>query len=247
MDAPNFLINILISILITLAVVLIPYIVIRLITHRKIQDKTAKVITLVYSIISFLIFLIIGILTDGEAVSIFPVILWNAVGYMIIRPNNKLSDEKTATDNAPIIEQKLKKENSQKHDLIKKRSAKKTVIVLSLTTVVFLVSTIALSIGLISINSDNNNLSTQISELEKSVEEKNNEISRLNTQALNQQGTINSIQNELDFYDSYVACVDDDDSYYHKPDCIYFNDSSFYIYNTEAAEARGYTECPYCF
>lgn len=246
MDTQNFLFNILISIIITLAVVLIPYTVIRLITHRQIQDKTAKIITVVYSIISFLIFLVIGILTDSESISVFPAILWNAVGYMIIRPNNKLSDKKTATDNAPIIEQKLKKKNSQKDDLKKKRSVKKTVIVLSLTTVVFLVSTIALSIGLISINLNNNNLSTQISELEKSVEEKNNEISRLDRQALNQQGTINSIQNELDFYDSYVACVDDD-SYYHKPDCIYFDDSSFYIYNTEAAEARGYTECPYCF
>lgn len=144
----------------------------------------------------------------------------------------KSNDE--CINNPTIIEPKRNKSN------------KKAIIVLSITTVAFLLSTIALSVGFISKTYENNELSAKIYDMEATIEEKDDEISRLDTQALNQQGTINSIQNELDFYDSYVACVDDD-SYYHKPDCIYFDDSSFYIYNTEAAEARGYTECPYCF
>lgn len=455
MDAPNFLINILISILITLAVVLIPYIVIRLITHRKIQDKTAKVITLVYSIISFLIFLIIGILTDGEAVSIFPVILWNAVGYMIIRPKNKepqeipksspekiqmaemlseqnikrsnmdlipnkissmlkancslfaenpytLSDtllfsyyivsyyvsnssmldmrkkeflrhiknkllniasddfnyEKNEVidlwrkrnnyvkniflqndgvlnlskiisefiliynydisenkyieinENTPLIlqgfddsieynilaksffdtivgavvqtvstpnaeKQTISKQNNKasellqessiaelnfmndKFPLMKKKEHKysiknkpktnQIIIILSVTTAIFLVSTIALSIGLISVNSDYKKLSAKIYDMEATIEEKDDEISRLDRQALNQRGTISSLQRKLDFYDSYAVCVNDGDPYYHKPNCVYFDSSSFYIYNTATAETYGYTECPYCF
>ena len=98
MDTQNYFINALISIIITLAVVLIPYIVIRLITHRKIHDKTAKIITVVYSIISFLIFLIIGILSESQAVSILPVIFWNALGYVIIRPKNTPSIKTEITE-----------------------------------------------------------------------------------------------------------------------------------------------------
>lgn len=44
-----------------------------------------------------------------------------------------------------------------------------------------------------------------------------------------------------------AACVNDTGSYYHHPDCDHFDDSSFYIYNTELAEAKGYKPCPNCW
>lgn len=127
------------------------------------------------------------------------------------------------------------------------KSNKKAIIVLSVTTVVFLLSTIALSVGFISKTYENNELSAKIYDMEATIEEKDDEISRLDRQALNQRGTISSLQGKLDFYDSYAVCVNDGDPYYHKPNCVYFDSSSFYIYNTATAETYGYTECPYCF
>lgn len=118
MNAQNYLLNILISIIITLAVVLIPYIAIRLITHRHIQEKTAKIITIIYSVISFFIFLIIGFLTESEAVSIFPVILWNTVGYFIIKPKSKAPQEipKSSPEKIQMAEM-LSKQNIKRSDM----------------------------------------------------------------------------------------------------------------------------------
>lgn len=127
------------------------------------------------------------------------------------------------------------------------KSNKAIVVILSITTAFFGLSTIGLTAGLISIQSDNNHLSEEISDLEASIGVKDDEISRLDREAMNQHGTINSLQNKLNFYDAHVACVNDGDPYYHKPDCLYFDESSFYIYNTETAIVRGYKECPYCY
>lgn len=49
------------------------------------------------------------------------------------------------------------------------------------------------------------------------------------------------------FLYNHAACVNDTGSYYHHPDCDYFDDSSFYIYNTDLAEAKEYKPCPVCW
>ena len=127
------------------------------------------------------------------------------------------------------------------------KSNKVIVVILSITTALFGLAAIGLTAGLISIQSDNKNLSAEISDLEASIGVKDDEISRLDREAMNQRGTINTLQNKLNFYDAHVVCVNDGDTYYHKPDCLYFDESSFYIYNIEAAIVRGYKECPYCY
>lgn len=98
MDNQNYFATMLISILITLAVVLIPYILIRIITKRRIKEKIAKIITIIYSVISFLIFLVIGFLINSEPVSVFPVIIWNTVGYFIIKPKNTIEHKHQNTN-----------------------------------------------------------------------------------------------------------------------------------------------------
>lgn len=134
---------------------------------------------------------------------------------------------------------KIKKKN--------KSNFKTATIVLSITTAVFAISTLCLCFGLINQNTNEQEFAAQIETLEADIKQKDSTISRLNTQIANQRGTISSLENDLYFYDSYAVCVNDNSPYYHKPNCVYFDDSSFYIYNTETAEVRGYRECPYCF
>ncbi|MBQ3357063.1 MAG: hypothetical protein IJG45_08155 [Oscillospiraceae bacterium] len=55
------------------------------------------------------------------------------------------------------------------------------------------------------------------------------------------------LQRAVDFADAHAAFVPNDGSgYYHTGDCIYFDKSSFMVYNVNTAKARGYEPCPYC-
>lgn len=55
-------------------------------------------------------------------------------------------------------------------------------------------------------------------------------------------------ENKANFLDEHIVFVVDDGTYtYHTYDCEHFkNSSSFWAYNLEAAESKGYTPCPYC-
>lgn len=61
------------------------------------------------------------------------------------------------------------------------------------------------------------------------------------------QSDYNEIEDVYDFFYDYGACVNSGSRYYHHPDCIRFDSSSFWIYNTDAAEDDGYRPCPYCW
>lgn len=101
----------------------------------------------------------------------------------------------------------------------------------------------------------------QISNLEEKNYYYNDEIRDLEVERDNLESEIDDLLEQIDelneqiagmeenyyFYDDYVACVNDTGSYYHHPDCDYFDDSSFYIYNTDLAEAKGYKPCPVCW
>lgn len=448
MDAGTYLLDLLISFAITLIVTLVPYLITVLITRKKIKSKTAKGLTITFSVLSFIIFCVLYFLSGEGVVSILPIVIWNTVGYFIIKPKSGISnsekiepnelkaenpeseklntakltntvehykqnisldestianlilttckksklsilltnefsicdsvlfcrylfihtlkqnnlDEKVniseldkliakglnniyniqfdkclsyfkkrsdfysrifakVNDNinsviekletliehdivadefvefdefSPIMltdfdkmfsvkteiiqlsnsilkiskayVERLKNENkelkttnaiastvqeSDKNTILKEAKKKpkfKTVaIVLSITTAVFMISTVILSTSLITVNSKYEELNAKINSLETTIEQKDDKISRLDTEISNQRGSIRALENELFFYDAYAVCVDDNDSYYHKPDCIYFDDSSFYIFNVESAKARGYSECPYCY
>lgn len=90
----EFLSKIFVTFFFTLIIVLIPYAIIFLITHKKIKDKTAIILNWVILIISYVIcsFMFSGILP------IILIILWNSVGYSIIKPKKNKSSEKNNTD-----------------------------------------------------------------------------------------------------------------------------------------------------
>lgn len=55
------------------------------------------------------------------------------------------------------------------------------------------------------------------------------------------------LEKEVGFYQEHIALVNEDDKYYHKQSCDYFDASSFWAYNTEQAKNKGYSACPKCY
>lgn len=158
--------------------------------------------------------------------------------------NHKAKKESTHTYSISALD--LNTDSSTNSTKSSKPKFKAATIVLSITTAIFMLSTVILSGSLFSISSEYNELNTKINSLEISIKQKDSRISQMNTQIANQKHSISDLEDNLYFYETYAACVNDGDAYYHKPDCMFFDDSYFYMYNTDAAEARGYDPCPYC-
>lgn len=94
------------------------------------------------------------------------------------------------------------------------------------------------------------------------TQELKNEINDLERQVSTKLSTINRLENEVDdledekwenwdkifFFDYHAEIVGDDGTkMYHKYGCDKLDtDDGFWIFNTEAADGRGYKECPHC-
>lgn len=79
-----------------------------------------------------------------------------------------------------------------------------------------------------------------ILEQEETIKTKSEEYLALNEK-------YQSLQENYDFYYKFAACVDENNNYYHHYGCDYFDDSSFWIYNINAADEKGYKPCPHCW
>lgn len=74
-----------------------------------------------------------------------------------------------------------------------------------------------------------------------------NDIAALQEQVAALEKENSKLQRAVDFADANAAFVPNDGTgYYHTGDCIYFDKSSFMVYNLNTAVARGYEPCPYC-
>lgn len=59
--------------------------------------------------------------------------------------------------------------------------------------------------------------------------------------------TSEEYEQKVNFMDSHVVFVENDGSNrYHRYDCPYFTQRSFWAYSKKLAESRGYDPCPYC-
>lgn len=187
MDAGTYLLDLLISFAITLIVTLVPYLITVLITRKNIKSKTAKGLTIAFSVLSFVIFCVLYFLSGEGGVSILPIVIWNTAGYFIIKPKSEISDsekiepnelkeENTELGNANAITSTV--HESDKNAIIKeakkKPKFKTAAIILSITTAVFMIATVALSIGLVDINSKMDELNSKVNDLETTIEQKEN-------------------------------------------------------------------------
>lgn len=183
----------LLSLVYTLVVTLLPYVITFLITRKKkITIKTTDILTVIFSIVSFVIFCIIGFLSGQSGISVAPVVIWNIIGYLIIRTNTKIRSEKEQIEsektdiisnaekdinstNTHIVKVKIKKsekaEKESKEIHKSKNKSKIAIIVLSVLTAIFATSTIILTICLANTTTEINEANSKISELNKQNEE----------------------------------------------------------------------------
>ena len=102
-----------------------------------------------------------------------------------------------------------------------KKRARKAIVILSILMVVFAAASVALTV--VAVNMYDDVYSDKYWKEQKEVKE------------------------EYEFYHTHAVVYNDkENDYYHHYGCPYFNDSSFYIFNSELAEARGIKPCPYC-
>ena len=73
----------------------------------KLAAKTAKIVTVIISIYSLVVFILLHLFTDGEAPTIFPIILWNIIGNRIISPSKhqKNQNEEQSLDTSEDVTQ----------------------------------------------------------------------------------------------------------------------------------------------
>ena len=96
---------------------------------------------------------------------------------------------------------------------------------------------------------------TQIEKLEKEIASQKSTISTQKTQINNLEKEVDELEDrnmdlffDLYFYEEYAAIVPDDGrKRYHIYGCEDCDTSSFWIYNIEAAEQKGYYPCPKCY
>ena len=55
------------------------------------------------------------------------------------------------------------------------------------------------------------------------------------------------IEDEYDFFHDYAVITTSSGKRYHRYGCYHIRNRSFYIYNIENAEAKGYTPCLDCY
>lgn len=90
-------------------------------------------------------------------------------------------------------------------------------------------------------------LQTQIAELENESALKSSQITTLNNKNSSLQSTVLEYTRLANFIDDYVVFIEDDGTnLYHKFGCYRFKGRSFWVYNIEAAESRGYYACHLC-
>lgn len=65
-------------------------------------------------------------------------------------------------------------------------------------------------------------------------------------ETINLNKQLNKQEEKLNFFDEHVVFVIDGSRYYHTYNCKEWHGSSFWAYNIENAEYKGYSPCPYC-
>lgn len=76
---------------------------------------------------------------------------------------------------------------------------------------------------------------------------KDEQIENWRNRAATLEAQISEYKSKVEFMDEYVVCVEDDGTnLYHRYECERFVGNSFWVFNVDTAEVRGYRACPNC-
>lgn len=121
-----------------------------------------------------------------------------------------------------------------------------TIIILSLMLVISSTLNISQFIKFKTLQDKIADLEGQVSSSESTIFSLKNQIGELNDEVdeLRDENWDNSFK--IEFFDKYAVLVNENSRKYHKYGCEDFDTSSFWIYNINAAEDKGYYACPEC-
>ncbi len=326
----NTLLSIFLGLIITFFVIFFPFVIVRTINEFRMKPlklKTAKIITIVVGIISYVVFTFLSIIKIISAVSIAPIIFWCYLGFRLITKdpqeniqnvenngtqqdefdingtNNKeaikeiqekqeyiisetdsefSNSEKTINEyeyeNSDDLtdEERFAKYEQRKAELLanegieyipktvpRNKNLSETItdnteckieatknkfkIPFIVVSIILCIVSILSVVAIINQSKLVDEYKYRYEETEEKLEKSQEEIIKLGYSKDMLEDKIDKYENAFLFYDEHAACVDENSSYYHKYDCMYLGDSSFWIYNTEAAKGRGYKPCPVCW
>ena len=251
MDWKEILFLILCDLVITVLFYLLVPVIISL-RHKPLTKKQIKRIVIINGIVVWFIFQIITLELTGEASKSGAVFLWSAVASGILKKcclskdkpiskeNHSVSSAVPAQTTTPPQHQNIicpkcggwvspsTKRCIRCDKRYSKGGAGKTVALVVVS--ILLIFSIGLNV-------------TQYFEHEycdEIIRNRNNEISRL-------EADIWEFRSATSFYEKHAVCVScDNPDTYHKYGCRWFDDSEFWIFNTEYAQHNGYEPCPYC-
>ena len=86
----------------------------------------------------------------------------------------------------------------------------------------------------------------KVKQLNLTIETRDDKIKQLNNDVRLKNLQMEKMEDDLWFYEEYAVCVNKGSNKYHSQSCPDFDHSSFWIYNINAAEGKGYKPCPKC-
>jgi cell division protein FtsL len=163
--------------------------------------------------------------------------------------NNNTQIDSITDENYQVLESVSIPKNVENKTENRLFGSKKAIFVIAILSLIIIALSIFLSFEI----SKTKELYNKISALENEVKNKNFEIysldskvTKLNNDIKNNKEILIEFASKALFIDTYIALVNENSYKYHTFDCDDFDTSSFWAYNINAAEQKGYYACPKC-
>ena len=239
------------------------------VTGKKYETRKLKRINIINCIVVWILFRVLQVALGNEPTSGAAVILWGGVGHWLLqkyclKDNESITDLQTQstrpqTDVAKKTARYCSRCGNPIDPITKKckgcgkqyfKGISWRMILVTLGILIVLTSVA----GNVFLYLSNTNMQERIQTLEEEktvlTEESKNRVFTiidLETEVNQLKNKVDSLTEEISFYDEHIVFIEDDGTnLYHHYDCYAFVGNSFWAYNTEAAEGKGYKPCPLC-
>lgn len=218
-------------------------IILRYVVKLKCDEKQAKKISIINSVVIYFLFLVFYVCIDSNQVpNITASIFWGIVSYKILKlkPNETLDDSNQQNE--------LKEKNTNNLPYFSKKFVIIFVLILIIIAVLtnfYIYSYFNEQYALLQRENENyskkiNELQEQYDDIEKQYDDVKNEKWKLYLENQKNQAKIN-------FVDNYVVIVPANTRIYHRYDCEYLDKTgSGLIFNIENAKGQGFIACKHC-
>lgn len=260
-------VNFLLNLIATFVVYSGPIFIYRYLIHRgPVEKKKAKIITIVYGIISFILMTVLIYLLNGSGAVDATILLYGALNYYILQweknqqeidaqeepenpverntetiPSPSSDNSKSALLNGQPINEK-KTYGPLDPPMVDNEARPKSfyaAFILTVLCVALAASTAFLAYRTYTLSKSLDATKTELQKSENNYLQVKIDKDRI-------QSRLDSIYDEYDFYHEYAVIVTAEGGKYHRYGCSHIEGREFWIYNIDAAESKGYEPCRDC-